>query len=252
MRRLIKSILLFALLFLNACATAIPTRTETPVAVTPLVSATKDCEYLMRDLSVDWSLRHYWCGSSDADETINAQAEKNRLMLMAIERTRLRLAALRKQMNTVDHRADYVASKITPYLSQQTVMESNATASHEPQRQQTSSNHTTALYADEMHSSNHHRIVFAHGRETLGPKGHMQTLNLMPVVRNARRVTLRGQLTNGEFPLVNAIAAEKRSVGRSLSVRELWRSSGIDVAAVTILHHSPEVSGRYVEVTVYE
>jgi len=236
------SILLSSSLLLSACASVTPTRTEAPVTTTPPMSTQdttesriKNCEWLMRDLSVDWSLRHYWCGTSGKD----SQGEKDKVMLAAIGRTRLHLATLRERVNTVTRRTEDAAMRIESHLNQQAV--ENKTVPHETPSDTGKINSTQPA----------HRIVFARGRENLGPKGRVQALGLIPVIRNARQVTLRGRLSDDEFPLASSLDAERRSVGRSLSVRELWRSSGVDVD-VTILHHSPELSGKFVEVTVYE
>lgn len=263
MRQPRNCILLSFTLLLSACATVTSTTLEAPDASllsTPLAptqgiadSHAKDCAYLMRDLSVDWSLRHYWCGSSGAVN--HSQGRENKLMLASIERTRLRLAVLRERIDIVTRRTDFVATKITPHLARQTATEKSAIVSHETQKQPRSNDRVMAAPIDENRSADRaYRIVFAQGRERLGPKGRLQSLNLIPDIRHARQVTLRGHLANGEFPLIDDLAAERRSVGRSLSVRELWRASGIDVAAVTILHYPsvPGDSGKYVEVMIHE
>jgi len=242
MRPLRHNLALSSAIFLSACATTIPTQTEDPLtsaaAVMPLTPSQEpthtNCAYLMRDLSIDWLSRYYWCSSPITEHS----PEKTKVMLASMEHTRLRFAALREQMNVSTRRADSLVKKITAGLNQKTSIERNP-----PVIKSRASVTTT---------DRTHRIVFLPGREALGPKGRLQALNLLPVMRNARMITLRGGLIDGEFSLKDSLAAERRSVGRSLSVREFWRSSGLNVPTVTILHYSPDVSGSIVEVMIHD
>ena len=92
------------------------------------------------------------------------------------------------------------------------------------------------------------RVVFAQGRVVLGPRGRRAVAALAQRVATTRQVTVRGYLTKNEFPLADPLDAERRSVGRSLSVKDAWRNAGVDVSSVTILHHSGEFAGAFVEV----
>jgi len=245
------SVVLLFTVFLSACTTTsstVPIENKTAPVIVMIKKSTQsrlnDCEYLMRDLSIDWSSRRYWCGSSSTDES-TFQKERNQAMLAAIERTRLRLAVLRERMNVVTRRTDYVATKISPRLQQPAIIKTRL----DPATTVATVNTDNAVHPG---TEQIHRIVFAQGRVVLGPRGKLQTMKLVPAIRNAHQITVRGRLMESEFQLDAPLAAERRSVGRSLSVRELWRSAGVDVATVTILHHSPDVSGKFVEVMINE
>ncbi len=237
-------------IFLAACTTTTIVPTEDPVPViediTPSLKESRlnDCKYLMRDLSMDWSSRRYWCGSPSSENSTesNLREKRNKAMLAAIERTRLRLSVLRERMNTVTRRTDDVATKIHPHLKQQSSVNIKKPSMIK----------TKLSPAKHSDTDQTHRIVFARGRVTLGPKGRLQALGLIPIIQNARQITVRGRLMDDEFQLDDPLADERRSVGRSYSVRELWRSAGVDVTALTILHYSPDVSGKFVEVMIDE
>lgn len=96
------------------------------------------------------------------------------------------------------------------------------------------------------------RIFFARNHEVLGPKGTEKSLSLIPAVKVARRVTLRGVYENTEIVNPTLLNHERFSVGRALSIRKLWKEAGVDPVKVTILHHRTDLSGRYVEVIFHD
>lgn len=95
-------------------------------------------------------------------------------------------------------------------------------------------------------------IHFARNREVLGPKGTEKSLLLIPAVKEAHRVTLRGIYEHTEITDPTPLNQERFSVGRALSVRKLWSEHGVDPAKVSILHHRTDLSGRYVEVILHD
>ncbi len=155
----------------------------------------------------------------------SARPKKNNTVSQAVERTRLRLADLQVGMSA-DLGLDQ-AKSTKPVL---------------PINSGT----------DKKRQSKTYRIVFYPSRETLGSKGRSQALNLLAFIKNADKITVRGILIEDEFRLTgDARSVERRSVGRSLTVREFWRKRGADVSAVTILHYSRDTPGRYVEVIIH-
>ncbi len=200
------------------------------------------CVVVLRDLSVSWLLRDYWCDLSTP--SFSRKMMNRELMMLNIQQTQRRLARLKQKINTVAQRNDVVALRIKPHLDK-----SEPKTKLQPAQ---SSQDNDAPDVAKNAGSGKQRIWFAPGREILGPKGRKQTHALIDSAQNARRVTLRGFLEEGEFSLPKALDAERRSVGRSLSVRELWRASGVDTKIVSILHHIPQPQGRYVEVVIHE
>jgi hypothetical protein len=96
-------------------------------------------------------------------------------------------------------------------------------------------------------------VRFARTREALGPRGKRQAQELIDKIKQARKVTLLGLYEPNEITGSSPqdLSHERFSVGRALSVLELWRAYGVDVSKVTILHHHPGRSGRLVEVSIY-
>lgn len=247
-----------------------------PKAVAESGYRKKECVYITRDLSTPWSARSYWCGAGVTVPV--ASIPDSKMIHKAVEQTRHRLAVLREQLNTVIRRAEFVSNQIRQSVKPQSEWVSPALthAVYAPVPAPSSSTTKVVYHADPKPAHvavNHHssrsavqihspvtdkkddskRIIFADGREVLGPKGRGMVMDdaLLSSVRNAGRVTLRGALIDDEFPLmVDPMDRERRSVGRALSVREFWRSNGIDVSVVDILHYSPDLSGKFVEVVV--
>lgn len=213
-----------------------------------------DCVYILRDLSVPWSARDYWCtgegASSDRSVVIR------RLVSSSLAQSRRDLAAMKSRLTAVSNRANAVAAHIQSSLDRPVLAAGAASSEARPDGKPGHgySDSVPAHISASATADAPVRIAFATGREVLGPRGRRMSLALLARVKETASVTLRGYLLDGEFPLTDSLAAERRSVGRSLSVRKLWRDSGIDVSNVSILHHdaSPATAGRYVEVVFHD
>lgn len=254
-------ITLFAVIFLGACTATVPRsvpvverNSDKPRHVLHVEQSEKlslgerVCVVVLRDLSVSWSLRDYWCDLSTP--SFSRKMMDRDLMMLNIEQTQRRLARLKQKINTVAQRNDVTARRIKPYLDKSEAK----TKPRVIQPIQPSQDNDASDVAKNA-GGEKQRIWFAPGREILGPQGRQKTRAIIDLAQNAQRVTLRGYLEEGEFSLADPLDAERRSVGRSLSVRELWRTSGVDTGIVSILHHIPPLpqhQGRYVEVVIYE
>lgn len=163
------------------------------------------------------------------------------LMVLNIEQTQRNLAKLREEADAlaerVVERSDTVLARIDRYMSE----------TQDMQPIQKKDTVTISRNLDIVQ-----RIWFASGQEVLGPEGRKHARDLIQQVQSAQKVTLRGYLNDDEFMIIDALDAERRSVGRSLSVRALWRASDVNTEVVSILHHIPQRQGRYVEVVIHE
>lgn len=236
---MLRSASMLSTMLLSACATTAPVPSGNDVedaVVSDVVadhSVSRDapdiasCNPIIRDLSVDWDERDYWCegGRLMVRQTV---------LLASLEKARRQLAALRESAESIERNARRAVARIDSRLARD-MEEAPAKIVPAP----------VAVTSDESDSA---RIIFARGREVLGPRGRRAVAALARRVAPGSQVTLRGHLIHGEFPLIDPLDAERRSVGRSLSVREAWRDAGVDVSTVTILHHSGGFSGAYVEV----
>lgn len=228
---------LLSTLFLSACATTAPVPLgneagdlPSPVASPPVVSrptqpgsVSSDCDAILRDLSVEWDSRDYWCDKGQP-------SVRKSVLLASLEEARLQLVELRRSAESIERNTDRAMDRIDSRLASEEWVASPP---------------VTAPVEVPVSDS---RIVFAHGRVVLGPRGRRAVAALSQRVASSRRVTLRGYLSEGEFTFEDSQDAERRSVGRSLSVKEAWRDFGIDVATVTILHHADHFDDPYVEV----
>ncbi len=269
MRSSFKYIVLASSVLLAACATAPTTSLENKDSISgaatlhvehnnSLNNDRKDCTYVLRDLSIGWPSRHYWCddsgeGAVDTDQ----RAAVSDFTLSAIERSRQRLTLLRNRM--VGQMPLTVATPVAPepYFISQPIAPVDQEAIQEivievsPRDVMVTQSVPADANGDDIQ-----RIWFASGREVLGPQGRRQARDLIPRIKKAQAVTLRGLLLNDEFLLKDQFAikdglsAERRSVGRALSVRELWQDAGIDTSNIAILHYTPETQGQYVEVII--
>lgn len=247
---MLRGAVLFSVALLGACATT----NESPgpssatgvsgVAGAPGNNAldashvsSKGCDTIIRDLAVDWSARDYWC------EGGRLVAVRKEVLLASLEDARVRLAALQRRAEALDARADFVESRIDDHLA-----ETPAGAREVWVTPPAASAAGQAPAAESVVSRGGDHIVFARGREVLGPRGRKAVSSLADRVTDATHITLRGFLAADEFRLDDPLDAERRSVGRSLSVREAWRSAGLDVSSVTILHHAGHFDAPYVEV----
>ncbi len=246
---MLRGVSLLSTLFLGACASTAPqplgsdlVESSTPVDVSVPVAHDREsdesCDTILRDLSVDWESRDYWCD--------NGRLLVRRTVLLAsLEKARQQLAALRLSAESIETAAGRAVARIDARLADEPRpvplpvenVEKLPPVVHRPV-------HTARA------QSQHPRIVFARGREVLGPRGRRAAAALAQRVATARNVTVRGHLSENEFSLVDPLDAERRSVGRSLSVKEAWRNAGIDVTSVTILHHSGDFAGAFVEVVI--
>ena len=235
---------LLSTLLVSACATTAPVPlgndvddSSTPDTNVSFGSRTNhpgdgSCDAIIRDLSVDWESRDYWC---DDGRLMVRQT----VLLASLEKARQQLAALRQSAESIGGKAGRAVSRIDARLAQEAPVSAGTAPSpraHDTARTSSPQSHPAP------------RVVFAQGRVVLGPRGRRTVATLAQRVATARHVTVRGHLTENEFPLVDPLDAERRSVGRSLSVKDAWRNAGVDVSSVTILHHSGEFAGAFVEV----
>ncbi len=265
----LKYIVLSSSVLLAACATAPTTSLENKDANAgaetlhvehnnSLDNGRKECAYVLRDLSIGWPSRHYWCDDS-GEGVVNAdqRVAVSDLTLSAIERSRQRLSMLRDRMmgqwpltaaTPVAPEPYFISQPIAP-LNQEVIQEIVIEAS--PRDVMVAQSVPVDANSDDVQ-----RIWFATGREVLGPQGRRQARDLIPRIKKAQAVTLRGLLLNDEFLLKDKFALkdgfseERRSAGRAISVRELWKDAGIDTSTIAILHYTPETQGQYVEVII--
>ena len=242
-----RGVSLISTLFLGACATTLPLGSD--VGDSPVVvdassldarsnrSRDVSCVTIIRDLSVDWDARDYWC---DDGRLMVRQT----VLLASLEKARRQLAALRQSAESIERNTGRAVARIDARLAGESRTVPVSAVEVPVVRKLAHTSRTSRSQSRQRVPG----IVFARGRVVLGPQGRRAVAALAKRVASAQHVTVRGHLTENEFPLANPLDAERRSVGRSLSVREAWRSAGVDVSSVTILHHSGKYAGAYVEV----
>jgi hypothetical protein len=216
------------------------------------------CLRTQRDLTVAWSSRRYWCGN---DTRRDALIEHNVRMFSSARTTfnaissetsnnQLHVSPLKRTTYVISPHDRMVASTVNPsqpemvrYLS---VTKQDRDVS---KKEAISTTNTTQSVEQKKHDFI--RIYFSRNREVLGPMGRKKVISLLSAVKEAKRITLLGLYDADEIEHTagGPQHEEKFSVGRSLSVRELWRLNGMDISNVTILHHVDDRFGRYVEVT---
>ncbi|MGD9171830.1 MAG: hypothetical protein PVI97_17545, partial [Candidatus Thiodiazotropha sp.] len=219
--------------------------------VTAAVEA-KGCMRAQRDLTEAWKSRSYWCGN-DKKRNFTMKPNMRNLSpsssksgagiesaMRAVRVSKLRLQNLASTLKALQ--ADMVYYHSVDDEQRQEVPEDNSRSAEA----NTTSENIEAL--------DNERIHYAPNREVLGPKGKKKVISLMPAAKKARRISLLGLYEPKEIDALESgpQLEERFSVGRSLSVRELWRSEGIDVSKVTINHHKKNRLGRFVEVKFYD
>jgi len=220
-----------------------------------------NCPHTQRDLTVPWHRRRYWCGNDqrrsvlrdhnaatglsgsdrhgDTDGPVPAGTQAPPAVPLAVPvpvpEQRTATASLDSDREMVRYLS--LPEKGGPF-----------------QGAQRDSGYEDVSPADSPTAADNAQVWFAETRATLGPQGTRQALSLLSVARGARRVTLLGLYRPDELAGVKRASqpGERFSVARSLAVRELWRSEGLDVSKVTILHHRKGRPGRQVEVTFYD
>lgn len=91
-------------------------------------------------------------------------------------------------------------------------------------------------------------IWFAKHVRILGPQGTERTLSLLPRISASEKILLRGFFMKDE---IGDYDPEVFSVARALAVKKkLVEEGNVDPERITILHHLPDASGRYVRVSV--
>ncbi len=239
---------------MSACTTTptVPTHMTTSDDVLHVEHAQLCSPYQMRDLSVIWPSRTYWCDTSIIKNSDQNAVNVNQLTLTSIKRARQTL------LLSQNYQTQTVSPTYIPVSTEHDIASLPITL---PVRDD-DENHTIpsislppvdmiSLSGEEaIGRQTTHHIPFATGRETLGPQGRRLAQQLIPRIKKAQHVTLRGQLLNNEFVREDALTDERRSVGRALSIRTLWQEAGIQSDAVTILHYTPDTQGPYVEVLI--
>lgn len=247
---MLRGMSLLSTLFLGACASTAPQplgsdveEVSTPVDVSVPVAHDREsdesCDTILRDLSVDWEARDYWCDDGRL-------LVRRTVLLASLEKARQQLAALRRSAESIETATGRAVARIDARLADEPRPVPVPVVENVEKRPPVVHRAVHTARAQ----SQHPRIVFARGREVLGPRGRRAAAALAQRVATARNVTVRGHLSENEFSLVDPLDAERRSVGRSLSVKEAWRNAGIDVTSVTILHHSGDFAGAFVEVVI--
>ncbi len=225
------------------------------------------CLRTQRDLTVPWRLRRYWCGNDTRRDSL--QAHNIRLLAADTDHntdqgvvpsrtdatpvttfsssSQLPPRTASDTTPTVRLASAMVEPEMVRYLSVNHVADANLNTLNE----RTAS---TLRLSDQVELPQDAHVVFTRTREALDAEGIDQARSLIPAAQQARRVTLLGLYESDELTKVRPgpDPEERFSVGRSLSVRELWRSEGVDVSKVTILHHRENRPGQQVEVTFHD
>jgi hypothetical protein len=240
---------------------------DTKLAVnTPSIPAhaqLSGCLRTQRDLTVSWQHRRYWCGNVLRRDSLQAHNIK-RLATSNINshystsnNVEIVVNDTSNSSSLVSNNHSVTTSSVMPASSQLegdmvqylTLIEDTATAQNDPVEQT-----AVDVNRDVTQLSLDNRVDFSRTREALDVDGIEQALSLIPNALHAQRITLLGLYEPDELTKVKPgpDPEERFSVGRSLSVREFWRSEGIDVSKVSILHHREDRPGRHVEVIFYD
>ncbi|MEW8046503.1 MAG: hypothetical protein AB2805_08440 [Candidatus Thiodiazotropha sp.] len=234
-----------------------------PEPVPKLVAAevrVKGCLRTQRDLTIGWSMRRYWCGNDTRRSALSA----HNVRMLSSSRI---LRNLKPAISThtpastapIKQAPRFDSSRIRKMASAEITPSPPSGMVHihaMPNTQDLVSPEPEVIRAETQNASKNvsvpsdTHVYYARNREALGPKGREKVISLLPAAKAASHITLLGLYEAEEIKaLVPGPQLEERfSVGRSLSVRELWRSKGVDVSKVTIRHHTKTRSGRFVEV----
>jgi hypothetical protein len=213
---------------------------------------TKGCIRTQRNLTEAWESRSYWCGYGKR-QNFSIKPNMRKLSpgstkahagiesaMRAVRVSKLRLQNLASTLKALE-------SDMVHYHSVDDEQRSEVPKDNSKSSGVCNTYENNEAMGDE-------RIHYARNREVLGPKAKEKVISLMPAVKKARRISLLGVYEPKEIDALEPgpQLEERFSVGRSLSVRELWRSEGIDVSKVTINHHKKNRLGRFVEVKFYD
>lgn len=236
-------IICMASIFAASCAsnsTQVVKRNDTVTDDKPVTA--NACESIVRNLSLPWSSSQAGCAENrntnvatkpvkkeEGKKSIDKQMERNE-----------RLLAKRKEREkaAVMYKAEVLASRIVK-------AESVDQAEHVIDSENVSG--LTPGHIQEL-GTEPRLIWFAKHLRILGPKGREYTESLVPKLQaDQKAITLRGYYLADE---VKGCDPEVYSVARALAVKKkLVQFGNISPDRITILHHAPDVNGRYVEVT---
>jgi hypothetical protein len=213
-----------------------------------------------RDLTVPWRHRRYWCGE-DRRREANKQTHTVKKLTTTDSSPSptmsFAISAVEVIGNMVRYLSlsDYIGPVVHSFMNDDA---DEQTEKNPPERNytQVAVNEYTESGAENRTHDGYHaqynlsQVDFNHTWEVLNDEGTQQVLSLIPFAQQAQHITLLGLYEPDELTKVKPgpQPEERFSVGRSLSVRELWRAEGVDVSKVTILHHKEERPGSYVEV----
>ncbi len=214
-----------------------------PVAGHPLA----DCATVQRDLTLSWKLRQYWCAPGQRQDQYQSANDE----VMSQYKSKLDyVSAINAEAESMDNiQIDY-----QPPTQPIALPDSQSSSISSPPVElvvepvSDSSAIQVDIVSDTFSASD--KIYFANNHFILGPQGREVTASLAESVAHAKKVLLRGLILPDEILVDSDLYREKVSVARALAVRKYWQDMGIDISHISILHHSPDLSGRYVEVRI--
>ncbi len=197
----------------------------------------KPCQRTERDLTVDWQAKRYLCSHEDRRVALQQVNDGEFVAYLTQNKPLAKKATLKPSAFLIPA----VATVTEPV---QTSVESIRLSSVESPRVQTTIPDETQIF----------RVWFPKNHEVLGQQGMEKVLAMVPAITDARRVSLLGVYEADEIAqAMDAVFERERfSVGRALSVKDVWGRAGVALSKVKILHHQDSLAGRYVAVTVYD
>lgn len=227
--------LAIATLLLASCAGQAVVK-EPVQASKPAKNKHPECETLVRNLTLPWRSPQDTCmDDRSVDHSIeDSEASKNEQELAEIMERNAYLSQKRKERER-----EAVIIKATEIMDTETVS--------------IMSEDSAQVQAIQSHAGDHltsgQIIWFAKHVRILGPQGGEKALQLLPQISgNDNHITLRGYFMDDE---IGEYDPEVFSVARALAVKKkLVEEGNISPDRITILHHLPDVTGRYVRVSI--
>ncbi len=205
------------------------------VEIKPGIEHKSSCESLVRNLTLPWQASQSGCEDDRivTKPLVDVEKLKEIQKLELYKKRNAFLAKKRKERENVA--VLYQANELLNNpLEEKVVIQKNKSIENK------------VVSKSGAHSK---YIWFAKHIRILGPQGSASTMALIPgISRSEERVLLRGFYLEEEL---DDYDPEVFSVARALAVKKkLIEEGDIDPERITILHHSPKINARYVEVNI--
>ncbi len=250
---------LSAALLIGCTSNTVNTKPQQPVDKKPLLSEKMidpapvkiiaQCKLIQRDLSSTWRHREYWCNKSGRVIALNGRDEQYVNLVRTVNNSTAKLSRLKTRLNSAVQQMNNeigVEQKIKKIKEpvQLTPIPVELKETHSKIKHKANTAYPTHPFENPTIS----KVWFAKNLEVLGPQGLKAAHTLITAANLAAKVTLRGYVKSSEVDGDTSSDFERFSVGRSLSVKALFISKGVDLSKIKILHHKRSPEGRYVEV----